>query len=74
MDDRLTKYCRMKIKTHMTAIGHIREIQQDVIAGKMSLQEAKLAITDEEECCKHQLKVFQEFYELTAENLEVLNG
>jgi len=74
MDERLVNYCKVKIRTHVESIQRIREIQSDLETGKMSRQEAKLCIEEEEQIIQQQLKTFRDFYELSEEEVEVADG
>ena len=74
MDDRLVNYCKIKIRTHVESIQRIREIQSELESGKMSYQEAKLCIEEEEQIIQQQLKTFRDFYELSEKEVEVADG
>lgn len=74
MEDKLDQYIRVKIKTHLESIDRIREIQNDVVVGKLSMQEAKLSIDEEEESVRQQLKMFRDFYDLSDEDVKISDG
>lgn len=74
MENKIDQYLRIKIKTHMESIERIREIQNDVITGKLSMQEAKLSIDEEEESVRQQLKTFRDFYDLSDKDVKVSDG
>jgi len=74
VESKLDQYIRVKIKTHMESIERIHEIQNDVVTGKLSMQEAKLSIDEEEESVRHQLKMFRDFYDLSDEDVKVSDG
>jgi len=74
VENKIDQYLRIKIKTHMESIERIREIQNDVITGKLSMQEAKLSIDEEEESVRQQLKTFRDFYDLSDKDVKVSDG
>lgn len=74
MDDKLSQYLRVKIRTHVEAIARIREIQHEMESGRMSMQEAKVCIEEEEQLVRQQLKTFRDFYDLSEEDVEAFDG
>jgi len=74
MSNKLNQFLQVKVKTHLEAIARIREIQQDVVNGKMSIQEATVCIHEEEEISRSQLKAIRDFYELSVEEAEAPNS
>lgn len=74
VETKLDQYIRVKIKTHRESIERIREIQDDVVSGKLSMQEAKLSIDEEEDSVRHQLKTFRDYYDLSDEDVKISDG
>lgn len=74
MEDKIKQYLRVKHKTHVESIHRIREIHQDMLAGKLSLQEAKVCIDEEEESVANQLQAIRDFLEMTEEDMRSLDG
>ena len=67
-------FLKVKVQAHRDTIESIRGIQQDVIAGRLSLQEAHLAIEDEHRNLINQLKAVRDYYDLYSALGETLNG